>query len=317
MRNVTFGIPAAMPMSTALTFGRPFLRRSFRPLEPACDTAATGGVLDSANVGLVKIGRFTAQRPCVLTHPVALAQSSPDFLMIAAQVQGVSVIEQFGRSMRLTPGQWGLCDVPRPCVSTHMAGVEQLHFLIPREQVRLGIDPRFVLGRGFAGDSGVAVLMVQAMKSLFEDLPVLGARGAEELADVVTRLLHIAVHQSIERPRHVSMHEDMRERICNFVENRLRDPRLSLDVIALELNCTKRYLHLVFASEDQTLNQYIWNQRLLRCRRELEDPALNGRSITQVAMGWGFSNLSHFSRAFREQFGLSPREARAGGAARG
>jgi AraC family transcriptional activator of tynA and feaB len=95
------------------------------------------------------------------------------------------------------------------------------------------------------------------------------------------------------------------------VENRLRDPRLSLDLIALELNCTKRYLHMVFATEDQTLNQYIWNRRLARCRRELEDPALKARSITQVAMSWGFSNLSHFSRAFREQFGLSPRESRA------
>jgi hypothetical protein len=166
MRNASFGIPAGLPTSAAMTQARPFLRRSFRPLEAASDAAETGGVLDTANVGPMKIGRFTAQRSCVLTHPVAMTRSSPDYVMIAVQLQGVSVVEQFGRSMQLTPGHWGLCDAPRPCVSTHAAGVEQLHFLIPREHVRLSIDPRFVLGRSFRNDSGVSVLLVQAMSSL-------------------------------------------------------------------------------------------------------------------------------------------------------
>jgi AraC-like DNA-binding protein len=312
MHVATYGIPAASPNSAALAQGQSFLRRSFQASGAVCDATDSGGVLDSANVGPMKIGRFSAKRGCILTHPVVMPRNSPDFLMIAAQVRGSSVIEQFGRSMQLMPGDWGLCDAPRPCVSTHAAGVEQLHFLVPREHVRLSIDPRFVIGRRFSGDSGVSALMVQAMASLFDELPTLDAGPAEDLAEVVLRLFHIAVHQRIAIPRHASLHDDMRERICTLIENRLRDPRLSLDMIALELNCTKRYLHLVFANQDQTLNQYIWNRRLARCRRELEDPASKARSITQVAMSWGFSNLSHFSRAFREQFGRSPREVRGG-----
>jgi AraC-like DNA-binding protein len=69
---------------------------------------------------------------------------------------------------------------------------------------------------------------------------------------------------------------------------------------------------LVFESEPQTLNQYIWARRLERSRQELENPAQRGQTITQIALAWGFSNVSHFSRAFRERYECSPREVREG-----
>ena len=36
----------------------------------------------------------------------------------------------------------------------------------------------------------------------------------------------------------------------------------------------------------------------------------HGRPITDIAMSWGFGNLSHFSRVFREHTGASPSEFR-------
>lgn len=34
---------------------------------------------------------------------------------------------------------------------------------------------------------------------------------------------------------------------------------------------------------------------------------LQGRQVTGVSLGVGFRNPAHFSRAFREQFGVTPR----------
>jgi AraC-like DNA-binding protein len=34
------------------------------------------------------------------------------------------------------------------------------------------------------------------------------------------------------------------------------------------------------------------------------------RMIGEIAFSWGFSDLSHFSRRFRDQFGMTPSEAR-------
>jgi AraC-like DNA-binding protein len=59
------------------------------------------------------------------------------------------------------------------------------------------------------------------------------------------------------------------------------------------------------------LGHTIWAQRLEACRRELGDPQQGHRSISDIAFGWGFNDAAHFSRAFRERFGLSPREWRA------
>jgi AraC-like DNA-binding protein len=271
-----------------------------------------GGTLDSADVGQMKIGHFTAHKSCVVRHPFAMSDDMPGYVMIAVQKRGQCDFEQQGRTMRLPAGTWGLCDAPRPCLSRHTAGGEQVHFLIPRDQIRLGIDPRFAIGRTFTGTSRVASLMCQTIDSLFEELPTLGARQAEELGDIVLRLFHIAVNERIAQPAGASPHEDMRDRIRNYAESRLRDPRLSLDQIAAGLNCTKRYLHMVFESEPQTLNQYIWARRLERSRQELENPALRDRTITEIALAWGFSNVSHFSRAFRERYECSPRDVREG-----
>ena len=44
--------------------------------------------------------------------------------------------------------------------------------------------------------------------------------------------------------------------------------------------------------------------------RDLNNPALAPRTITDIALSWGFNNSAHFSRVFREHTGLSPRAFR-------
>ncbi len=269
-----------------------------------------GGTLEFANVGPMRIGRFVALRRCELRHPVALTSDAPEFITLAKQARGNSVLEQFGRTMQLSAGDWTVCDAPRPMRSIHEPGAEQLHFLIPIDMIRMGQEVRNAMGRVYRSSSGVSALMCQTISTLFEQFPTLRPEQGQELAEVVARLFHLALLENRGPLKAASSHEEMRSRIMRHVDNRLRDSRLSLDQVAADLNCTKRYLHLVFADQQLTLSEYIWAQRLDRCRSDLLDPRMNDRSVTEVAMGWGFSNLSHFSRCFKERFGLSPRDAR-------
>ena len=107
------------------------------------------------------------------------------------------------------------------------------------------------------------------------------------------------------------MREALRDRILDHVARHLRDPQLSVDGIARALNCSKRHLYNAFSGDDEVgLARYIQRRRLEGCVKELRDNAHGGRPITEIALSWGFSNLSHFSRVFREHTGMSPSEFR-------
>lgn len=288
----------------------PFVRKRVIASRSAQEVGATVGTLDFARVGSISVGRFSSSHSCVTQHPVALTPSARKSVFLAVQLKGRTSVEQCGRTMRLAPGAWGLCDAPTPCVSSHSEDVDQLHLLIPRESVRLAVDTRFVVCRPFAEQSRISELMCNTIVSLFEELPQLGPRHSVDLADIALKLFHLAVTERIQQPDGCSAKEALRERINHYVESRLRDSSLTLDQIAKDLQCTKRYLHMAFAAEERSLNEYIWDRRLERCRDDLENPMRRARSITETAMSWGFSNLSHFSRAFRDRFGVTPRQMR-------
>lgn len=52
-------------------------------------------------------------------------------------------------------------------------------------------------------------------------------------------------------------------------------------------------------------------RRLDGAARDLRDPARCGRDIGRIAFDWGFSDLSHFTRRFKQRFGMRPRDWRA------
>jgi AraC-like DNA-binding protein len=49
---------------------------------------------------------------------------------------------------------------------------------------------------------------------------------------------------------------------------------------------------------------------LAQCQRDLASPILAHRHVSEIAFAWGFNDVSHFGRVFRERYGLSPRDFR-------
>ncbi len=47
-------------------------------------------------------------------------------------------------------------------------------------------------------------------------------------------------------------------------------------------------------------------QRLERCRDDLMDPLRRHRSVSDIACARGFNSPAHFSRVFRERYGVPP-----------
>jgi len=98
-------------------------------------------------------------------------------------------------------------------------------------------------------------------------------------------------------------------RIEAFVRRNLHDHALDVERIAGACGISVRYLHELFRDTEQTLGQWIREQRLAACRANLAD-ATNRQTVAEIAYRWGFGDQAQFSRAFKAQFGQSPKDFR-------
>jgi AraC-like DNA-binding protein len=96
------------------------------------------------------------------------------------------------------------------------------------------------------------------------------------------------------------------------IAEKLANPNLSVQTVALRQGVSPRYVQMLFEEEGTTFSQYVIGQRLARAYRLLTDPRFADRSITSVVFDVGFGDLSYFNRVFRRCYGGTPSEVRAG-----
>ena len=94
------------------------------------------------------------------------------------------------------------------------------------------------------------------------------------------------------------------------VEARLSDAALDSASVAAAAGISVRYANAALAEEGTSIMRLIQARRLARCRSALEDPSQTHRTISEIAYGWGFSDMTHFGRKFRAAYGLLPSECR-------
>jgi AraC-like DNA-binding protein len=136
-------------------------------------------------------------------------------------------------------------------------------------------------------------------------------RLASMLTDAVANATDEAPEiRSLPNPQSERSHARVwREASC-YIETNLSNPSLGIEQVARNCKVSKRYLQAAFSAFDSTISSAIRENRLNRCRESLANPQLSDRSITRIAMSWGFNDLAYFSHAYKAQFGLSPRDDR-------
>ena len=99
--------------------------------------------------------------------------------------------------------------------------------------------------------------------------------------------------------------------VRRHIDQHRAEPMLDPARVAAALGMSVRQLHAVFRHSDETFTRYLLRRRLEACRATLSSPLGVGRSVADVAFGWGFNSLSVFYRAFAGAFGMSPGDVRA------
>jgi AraC-like DNA-binding protein len=237
----------------------------------------------------------TASRARLDAHP---------YVKILFQTHGISHFEQGGRRIELMPGDCLAYDVscPHTIVSPTLTRHEVV--IVPKELLQeRGFRLAKMSACKLSALTGTGRIAYNFVHAAFDEANKLTPNNAIGVADSLIDLLLLPLREPDAMFNRVGP-EAMYIRAQFFIREHLRDPDLSIDQISAELNCTKRYLHMLFSDRGTTISDYIRNARLQHCRQELEAQA--GKSITDVAFSWGFSSSSHFSRVFRKYFGVVP-----------
>lgn len=267
------------------------------------------GHMHSSQAGDVIMTRLEANRHRVLRTPGMARTSEAPYLKIVAPWRGSASVQQQGREASARDGAWVIYDTTGSYEIANPEPVDHLIVMVPKDAMlerSLRIDG--VMARRL-GTSGISRVALETMRNTYLELPHMSDAAATGAGELIKQLVRLSLLELSGSETAVTQREALRDRIRGYVQTHLRDPALSVDGIARALNCSRRHLYNAFAGEGESIAAYIQRQRLQACIRELQQAA-NPRPITDIAMSWGFGNLSHFSRVFRDRTGKSPSEFR-------
>ena len=269
------------------------------------------GRLLHCDAGDVKLCRLSASSHRVARTPDLIRQDDRGFLKVVFQLEGTTWFEQGGRKTLLQPGEWSIYDTMKSYTVSNNGDIEQLVLMAPREKILAAhLHPDELLVQRYDARNGIGRIAGELLHKAFEEIETCSPESAEAIGDAIAQLLRQSLMERAGRPTSLSLREALRDRIKTHILRNLRDPGLSIDRIAAALRCSKRNLHKAFSNDGATISDSIWRLRLEHCRRDLASPACAWKSITEIAFSWGFSSSTHFSKAFREAYGTSPKHYR-------
>ncbi len=249
----------------------------------------------------------------VLRTPRQIARANDDYFLVSIQTQGKGVLRQDGRDAVLNPGDFALYDSTR-AYELHFEGdFQQIVLKLPGAQLRSAVrDTDKLTATAVSGRAGAGHLMIGMIKTLWDDIDALEPASAVAVASGVLNIL-VAGLQTLpaSKCRGVSSLTSYHlSRVKREIDSRLRNPALLVGDVARDLSISVGHIHRLFRQEATTPAQYIWSRRLEMCSRDLVDPSRAGHSVSEIAFSWGFNDAAHFSRSFRDRFGVPPREWR-------
>jgi AraC-like DNA-binding protein len=106
--------------------------------------------------------------------------------------------------------------------------------------------------------------------------------------------------------RRFDIREERRAAILREIEKRIGDPALSAITVASLLGITVRYVHLLLEETGARFSHHVLDRRLEKAAALLRDPQWRDRLIIEIAAEAGFTDISHFNRAFRRKFRATP-----------
>jgi AraC-like DNA-binding protein len=271
------------------------------------------GSVSQSTVGPATFTRVESCAQRVFRTPSRIARASEDFVLVALGNSGVNGVYQDGREAVISAGQFTIYDTTRPYELRFDDSFSQTILQMPRKflQQRIGSFDTLT-ATTFSSDRPLERLAYEFLLGISKAIDHVDPATATRLLDQALDLVAMAFADRMQQrsPDQSSHRSALLYRLKNYILTHLRDPELSMPRAAAAIGISPRYASDLMAAEQTSFRSYVQVQRLERCRRDLSDPAHAARHVSDIAFAWGFNDLAHFSRIFKQRYGASPREWR-------
>ncbi|TYP88333.1 helix-turn-helix domain-containing protein [Blastococcus xanthinilyticus] len=244
--------------------------------------------------------------------PRHLRMAGPEVVALAVQASGVGRFGQLETQSLVPAGQLMLSDLTAPYEFSWADTGGSRAFQIAYDRLALPPDVVRAAAPRLRG-SPLHDLVRDHLVRLSRDAGRLSADpGATSLGTATIELVRALLVSAAGDDRHAAAvrEETLLTRVLAYARAHLTEPDLTAPRLAAVHNVSVRQLYKVFAAAGLHLEQWLIVERLELARARLVSPTGRYRSVAAVARSCGFADPSHFSRRFRQEYGLTPREWR-------
>ncbi len=263
------------------------------------------------DLGIVKLDSTGLNFAAVTSRTITNAEDDVFFLCL--QVSGSATFHQDGRETTILPGDFALLDAQRPYSCNYPGEWKQIIIKIPHRSLKARLSASSELTAcAVRNVDGIGGLASGYMSMIPPRIDALHTAAKAQIAEHVLDLIALSLSNmgGKDKPALSSGRALALLRLRTAIESRLGDPRLDPKAAAAAAGMSVRYANALLSQQGTSVERFIVSRRLAHCRRALEDPGQSHRTITEIAFAWGFSDLSHFDRRFKREYGCSPRDYR-------
>lgn len=275
--------------------------------------------LATAQSGVVPVARFSGYSLGVRRNWKHIRQSPSKLYVIWFPLQGrLSVTQDQANNVVAQTGDLVVTCGDRPFHIKAIADdgakrCAQLHVLVPSHVMHTHLpEVDRLCGRVFRADSGGAVVARELFSALLREVAATDPQSAEKLGAVGLQAIADALRLQAGGEAQPSERDMRLERILTFIRKNVSVVGLTVDDVARGCNVSRRYIHYLMKSHDQTFSEFLWSCRLEQAHAWLTSTEFVNFNIVDIAYMAGFRSASHFSQAYRGKYGCSPKEVRKG-----
>jgi AraC-like DNA-binding protein len=267
--------------------------------------------IETGYLGNVELVLFH-NSPMQVSHTVRhITHAKSDHLFVCRQVAGAILLEQDTREIALEAGDVTLLDPLLSYEGRFSVDSKTLVLKVPRRELEARVGKTRDMVTRLIKPVGMEDSLTSSLSAMLPSLAGKMNPISEEMVGThALDLIAVSLAKTMEGTRlRVSCAKALvLLNVRSVIEARLTDPALDAQAVADAVGVSVRYANHVLADHDTSIMRLIQARRLARCRYALEDPNQGHRSISEIAYGWGFSDMTHFGRRFKKAYGILPSE---------